>query len=1267
MTIALREAVPGRDSALEHSLARVPGVRAAVAPLDPAGSPLSRAGFAYVWPSLDAPPSMGDLASVLQASAPAGRARRVLLLDELPATPSGEIDLDRLPRPDPSREEFGGVEEVPPSDPVEVQVAAAWSEVLGEPSLGRFDSFRDCDGYSLAAAQVASRLAVLLGRDVGVRRIHESHCVWQLAALLSRGHSERTDGSESSASSPPPARWAGPANAAVADHSGIVHDSGHVSGHVSGHDFALSPYQRRIWAGDKLAADGGVYNITVAWQLSGDLQVEALRAAILDLQRAHDALRLRLREVDGEAHQRVLPPDEPDSLWELDVQELHAADATAALAEEARLPFDLDRQGPLRARLLRLGGKKHVLLLTVHHIAADGWSMGRLAKEIAARYRGEVPAPSALSLRALVNDELRREAASEASRAYWRAQLASPPPLALPFDHPAPAQPTLEGDSIRFQLPPALTAAVRAFIQRQGCTAFELFAGALQLLLFRISAQTDVTLGYPVARRDTVERASTLGCLINTLALRTSVQPQDSFSTVLARVRAGLLDATEHPDALLEQLHPAGPSPLFQVMLNLNEHDSPVLALPNLEVQALERRSAGSPYPLTWILSTHGPEVSARLEFDTARFSRKTAQGLATLWLALLESAIAAPACPVQALPWMTPGQREEVLALADGGPATGAQAILAHRAFEAHAEASPAQCALICAGTRLSYGELNRRANVLSHRLLDLGARPGLCVAVAVPRGLPLAIALLAVQKTGAIYLPLDPQLPAARLALMLDSAEVSLAVTDSSLRTSLAALRDMQLLTLEATDPVAPEGAGCGNPVVELPAASPAYCLYTSGSSGAPKGVLVPFGALAHHTAVTSQAYAMSAADVVLQFSSCAFDTSIEQFMVAWSSGATVLMRGDEPWALDELVEHLRRERVTVADIPASYWQLLASQREWPAELGGLRLVIVGGEPIVATQRLPSAPSLRLLNAYGPTETTVTCTTGPIDDSPGCGGPYVSIGRPLPGTRVYVLDERLAPLPVGIVGELFIAGPRLASGYLGNPAFTAERFLPCPFGAPGERMYRSGDLGRLLADGRIEFIGRRDLQVKVRGIRIELGDIESTLLRHPAVRDAVALVLGSGDSAHVAACLAMNEEAGTLDEVEAFVRQELPEGLCPSAWHVRPSFPLTLQGKVDRAALARQIEQAPSAAEALAPEAASPTLSRLLELIAPLAPTQVHDSRRALADFGMHSVMLLRLVAHCRETFGVTLGLRDVLKAGTASRIAALIDDRMAKNASQ
>lgn len=1230
-----------RDTTAEAAVRSLPGVCGVVA-LRGSAVASNQPGVIYLLPDAAKAPSLSD---VYRVSGNIGwHSPSIVFIDVIPADSCGGVDVSMLPQLDVSREEFGGVEEIAAKDAWETRAAEAWCDVLGEERVGRFDNFKNAPGYSLMAAQVAARLSQMLAFDVSVKHVHEAHAVWQLSnKLRARG----------AVQAQPDRPTETPVGDAKPKAGGLP---------SSPDPFPLSPWQERIWTAERL--DGGVaYNIPVGWRLTGALDIEALAAALLELQRRHDALRLRIDVVGGEALQRVVPSHFEGELWRLDVRDTDARDVERYAAEEARTPFDLQRAGPLRARLLRISASEHVLLLTLHHVAADGWSVGVVADDLGKLYGRGMPAAPALSLHALVEEERRRSSPDAQSHEFWLRRMAPPAPeLSLPFDRPPGADVKLGANSIALSIPESIASAVLTFARRRGCTPFAVIATVLQMFLARLSGQRDVVLGYPVARRDVVSREGMVCCLINTLGLRTQVSPHESFDVLLHRVQLQLLEGMEYPDTILERLpgRPAGS--LFHAMLNFNEHDRPRLDIEGLQAQALPRHSTGSPYPLTWILSPTETGFTGRLEFDRDRFEVDTVRRLADHWLTLLSSSMATPERSVATLDWMTPAQRTAIIDIGSA-PAQDPHPTLAHRTFEAHAKAAPDAVALICESGSFSYGELNARANAMAHRMLDAGATVGSHVAVCVGRGAMLACALLAVQKCGATYLPLDPGAPSARIMTMLHEARPLLLVTDSVGVRRLAGLHDARVIEVDYSDL---GGTFEVDPTPSIPNEAAAYCLFTSGSSGAPKGVLVSFGALADHVSAAAHIYELTPKDLVLQFASCTFDTSIEQALVAWSSGSCVLMRDDEHWSADELLDRLRTHAVTVADIPLSYWQLLASRPEIAEGTTSLRLLIVGGEPVFAAHSLPGFAGIKALNAYGPTETTVTCTIGLLDDRAGCLGPYVSIGRPLPGTSIHILDERLQPLPIGVAGEIAIAGPRVALGYMMRPAQTAERFLPCPFGDPGSRMYRSGDIGRLLVDGRVEYLGRSDLQVKVRGVRIELGEIEAMLARHPAVRDVAATLAGPAGESFLAVAVVLQADTPDLAGLQAFARQNLSEALMPSAWLVVPALPLTTQGKVDRTALSSRIAAGAWARNRADEQPASPTLATLLALLKQLAPECVADPAMPLVDAGFHSVLLLRLCASCRDAFGVAPRLREVLKAGSAERIATLIDRLVAESAS-
>lgn len=1025
----------------------------------------------------------------------------------------------------------------------------------------------------------------------------------------------------------------------------------------------LTAYQHRIWNADKLAQDAS-YHISMCWRINGALDVSALGAAWMALQQKHEVLRVRIDERVSGVMQRVVSPSFAAGLARLHHVEARHAQLDEIIAEEVRRRFSLNVEPPIRACLLDLAGGGQVLLVTVHHVVADGWTVGLLAKDFARCYAAEqtkpddvYASPGGLSLSALVAEECRRSARRLRASEYWQGILTEAAPLRLPVDRPDGAAHTSAGDSVIFEIPSQICSALTNYAASRSSSVFTVLVSVLQAFLLRITGQRDICIGYPVARRSGSARARTAGCLINTLVLPAVLDPTDTLDLLVTRNRERLRQARNHEDVLLESLRDVKESSRhFDVLFNFNKFDQPELNLPGLAIETLPRRSYSSPYALAWIVSDIGTTIRGRLEFQTDRFEQATVQRLLDHWLTLLHSSLLSPAQPICTLDLIRPEQVLDLLALGSVDDVTSGAPELPHRLVELCAQRTPNATALVCGDRVLSYGELNASANAVASRLLAMGAGPEEPIAVCVSRGPEQAVCLLAVLKSGSMYLPLDPLAPDRHVSRVLNDASVRYVLTDvanasrfTGYATCLVDSKcDYEGLdrTRNAAPTIAPDSA--------------AYCLYTSGSTGRPKGVVVPHLALAHHIRAASAAYSVRSSDTLLQFASTAFDTSLEQTLLALTAGAKLVIRGDAIWSVDELVSHIRDHEITIADIPAAYWYLLSRTNDERYATLGLRLLIVGGEAVLATSGSSVALAKRLLNAYGPTEATITCTLGALEDTYGCRGPYIAIGRPLPGTCIRILDERLQLVPIGVQGEVFIAGDRVARGYLGDSALTAERFLQDPFGRLGARMYRTGDFGRWLAGGRIEFLGRRDQQVKVRGVRIELGQIEAVLLTHSAVRNAAVYVGGNADDSELVACVVLDSGRDALEGVRRHVRLELPDGMQPTRWLLMDSLPLTSQGKIDRSKLPNVNSVADIGAGCTVPISASgqETLTELLRALSELAPAPVQDIDASLHDVGINSVVMIRLLAECQRRFGVTLKPRELLKAGTVRRIAERID---------
>jgi amino acid adenylation domain-containing protein len=929
--------------------------------------------------------------------------------------------------------------------------------------------------------------------------------------------------------------------------------------------------QERLWFLDRLQPGSPLYNLPAARRLSGALDVPALERALGETVRRHEALRTVFAGEDGVPVQVITP----FSGFALAVEDLSAADEPAAEAlrrgaAEAARPFDL-AAGPLfRATLYRLGADEHLLLLCMHHIVSDGWSLGVLFGELAALYGAyregresplaELPLQYADYVawqRAQLNGD-----ALAGQLAWWTERLAGAPALLeLPTDRPRPAVQTYRGAGEAFHLSRGLADRLEALARAEGATLYMVLLGAFQVLLARYSGSDDIVVGSPTAGRTRGEVEGLIGFFIQTLVLRTDLSGDPAFREVVHRVREVVLGAYEHQDVpfenLVEALQPGrslGHNPLFQAFFSLPEVPGGAAEFPGLTVgeePALE--SSTAKFDLSLFFRWDAEGLHGYWEYATDLFQPATIRRMTAHLEVLLEAIAADPSRPVSALPLTTAAERETIVAAWSGAgerfPVAGAQ----HHRFQARAAARPDAVAVTCGDDALTYGELNARANRLARRLRALGAgvesRVGLCA----ERSLELVAGVLAILKAGGAYVPLDPAYPAERLAYMAEDSGIRVILAQDALHDRVP-VDGIEIVSLE--DDSGEDGNDLG---IAIAAENLAYVIYTSGSTGRPKGVGVTHGKVLHLFDSTHSSFAFGEQDVWTLFHSYAFDFSVWEIWGALLHGGRLVV---VPWTVsrDPIAFRalLRRERVTVLNQTPSAFRALAGADQAEAEpLESLRTVIFGGEALQYESLRgwldrygPRRP--RLVNMYGITETTVHVTWHTVtgrelrDAAVGSG-----VGTPIPDLRAYVLDLAGNASPTGVPGELHVGGPGLARGYLGRPALTARRFVPDPFsGDAGARLYRSGDLARWKADGTLEYLGRMDQQVKVRGFRIELGEIESALLAHPAVAAAAVIVRGDGEDAALTACVVPTGEPVSASELREALKRHLPEYMVPSAW---------------------------------------------------------------------------------------------------------------------
>ncbi|MGW4642220.1 amino acid adenylation domain-containing protein [Sphaerisporangium sp. NPDC004334] len=1138
------------------------------APLREAGLPAS--------PSLAAAAPAGSASPSLTAAATAGSASSAVTTAAADGA-AGEAGPAR------TRRHRGG--------PREEILRGLFAEILGVPEVGPGDDFFALGGQSLTAVRLLSRVRAVFGAALPVRAIFESPTVAELSRRIET------------------AERAGPPLTPMPRPERIP----------------LSYAQRRLWFMSRLEGPSATYNIPGALRLRGPLDVAALRLALDDVTARHESLRTVFPDHEGEAEQRVLPPELAHV--PLEQVDLAPGELDEALRAACAHAIDLSRELPLKATLFRLAPEDHCLLILLHHIAGDGWSMGPLARDLstayAARLQGRPPGWAPLPVQYADYTLWQRDA--DLPLGHWLEALKDlPERLELPTDRPRPAKATYRGGQVPIDWDPALRDGVAALARRSGTTVFMVLQAALAALLTRLGAGTDIPIGTPEAGRADEALDDLVGFFVNTLVLRTDTSGDPAFRDLLDRVRETDLSAYAHAgvpfERLVEAVNPArslGHHPLFQVMLAMQDDagdggDTPALA--GLAVGGQEIRTDVAKFDLAFSLNA---DLRGVLEYAADLFDPESARLLADRLGCLLRSAVADPAAPISALDVLPPGEAARLARWGDGGPWEPVASFPA--LFEEQVRRTPGAPAVAFGADRLTYGELNAAANRLAHLLIARGAGPEDVVALKLPPSTGLVVAVLAVLKAGAAYLPVDPAYPAERIAAMLDDAAPALVLSGP-------------LPDAAAFPGHDPRDADRAAPL--LPS-SPAYVISTSGSTGRPKGVVVTHRGFAALRENQARAYPAGPGDRVLQYVSPSFDVSVAELCCALLTGACLTGPGGGLTG-EELAALMRREGVTHAFIPPAVLEGL------PRDIPSLRTLVTGGETLSAGARDSWSRGRRLINEYGPSEVTVAATVS----APLAGPAHPPIGRPVPGAAVHVLDAGLRMVAPGVVGELYVSGVGLARGYLRRPGLTAERFVADPF--RGGRMYRTGDAVRWRADGQLEFVGRVDDQVKVRGFRVEPGEIEAVLTRHPAVERAAVVVREDrpGDRRIVAYVVAGQLPAGLRDHVA----EALPAHMVPAAFVRMDALPLSPNRKIDRRALPAPVYEAGTGRAPLGPR--EQVVCGLFAEVLGVAEVGVEDN---FFELGGHSLLATQLVGRVRAVLGVELRVADVFEGPTPARLAA------------
>ncbi|HSU84052.1 MAG TPA: amino acid adenylation domain-containing protein, partial [Thermoanaerobaculia bacterium] len=1044
----------------------------------------------------------------------------------------------------------------------------------------------------------------------------------------------------------------------------------------------------------RLAPESPLYNVPAAWLLSPRPAPAALAAGLSEIVRRHEALRTRFVEVDGEPRQEIGAPWQV-ALPQVDLRGLGRERRPGELArlrtEEAGRPFRLDRGPLLRAALVRLDEEEHALLLTVHHIVYDGWSEGVLTAELTALYAAALAGrPSPLGelavqyadfaawQRAWPPEVLGRQLA------WWRDELAgAPATLPLPVDRPRPAAPSFRGASAMLRLPAAATAALRQAARREGTTLYMLLLAGFAALLARVTGEEDLLVGTPVADRPRPEVEGLIGFFVNTVVIRARAAGDPSFRGLLATVRDTALSAFAHQDLpfemLVEELRPErerSRNPLIQVLFSFQgagqatagtADDAAGLRLVRLpwgerSTAKLDLLLSAMEMPVEPPGESNEAELNLVLEYAVDLFTAPTAARLLGHYGTLVAGAAAAPELPLSSLPLLSAPERHQLVAEWND-TASDFPLRPVHRLFEEQAAARPDAVAVSWEGGAMSYGELDRRSGEIARHLRRLGVATDARVGLVVERSPEMLEAMLGILKAGGGYLPLDPTYPRERLALLLADAAPAAVVGPRRL---LAALPEIPggapRLALEDVDLEADAEPFSA----DVPPTSLAYVIYTSGSTGAPKGVEVSHRAVVRLVRETGYA-SFGPGEVYLQTAPLSFDLTTLEIWGPLLNGGRLALLPPGPYTLADIYAAVARQGVTTLWLASALFSLAVE--EGLAPLSGLRLLEAGGDVVSrphverAIAALPGA--VDLLNGYGPTENTMFSTTHRLRGGLAPGEASVPIGRPISASSAYVLDRSLAPLPVACVGELYVGGAGVARGYLGRPALTAERFVPDPFSADprdprgGDRLYRTGDLARWRPDGTLDFLGRRDFQVKVRGFRVELGEVESALLRHPRVRDAVVTAVSEAAGGHrlVAYYVPEGADGPAPAELRIHLRESLPEHMVPSLFVPLAELPLNANGKVDRRAL-----PSPEAVSEADTAPRTPPRNPVEEVIAGIwedllglgQPVGVDDD---FFHLGGHSLLAIRLLARLRAVLGADLPVQQVFDAPTIAGLAEAV----------
>ena len=1188
---------------------------------------------AYLVANQECTPTISELRQFLKAKLPEYMIPNAfVMLESLPLTPSGKVDRRTLPVPDLHSEITDKY--VAPRTPIEELLAQIWAQVLKVEAVGIYDNFFELGGHSLLATQVVSRIRNIFKVELPLRELFATATLGELALVI-----EQLQQQNLQLSAPP------------------------IVPRAKNTDLPLSYAQQRLWFLDQLQPLSAFYNVPVALRLVGTLNVAALEQSLQKIIHRHEALRTNFVTVDGQPTQVI----QTQGNWKVSIVDFKYLStteqeiATQQLAQQQAIqPFNLATEPLIRPTLIVLSKTEHALLVCMHHIVFDGWSVGVFVEELAALYnaysQGQpsplAPLPIQYADFAIWQRNWLQGDVLQSQLSYWQQQLANAPALlSLPTDRPRPSVQTFAGAYQQFALPTELTDRLVKLSQEQNCTLFMTLLAAYDTLLYRYTGAVDILVGSPIANRDRSEIEGLIGFFVNTLVMRSNLAGNPSFSELLSRVQEVALSAYAHQnlpfEILVEALQPErdlSHTPLFQVMFALQNASPSEVELAGLTVTPWIIEGATAKFDLSLLMQNTATGLVGCWEYNTDLFDASTIKRMTGHFVTLLEGIITNPEERISQLPLLTAIEQQQLLVEWNNTQADYPQNKCIHQLFEEQVELAPDAVAVVFGNQQLTYHQLNCRANQLAHYLRSLGVTLDVLVALCVERSLDMVVGLLGVLKAGGAYLPLDPEYPIERLSFMLEDAQVSVLLTQQHLIERLPKYQAKLVCLDETWSQIAQNNQE--NPSSGVKAFHLANLIYTSGSTGRPKGVMVEHKGLCNLAQAQIQTFGLTSDSRVLQFASFSFDASISEIVMAFGSGGTLYL-GTKNSLLPgkPLIEQLKNYGITHITLPPSALAVMPG-----SELPTLQTIIVAGEACSAELIKQWSVGRNFFNAYGPTEATVCATIAKCTNDE-----KVNIGKAIANTQVYILDENLQPVPVGVSGELHIGGVGLARGYFNRPELTPEKFINNPFGSG--RLYKTGDLARYLSDGNIEYLGRIDRQVKIRGFRIELGEIEALLSQHDDVQLCCIIVREDTPSNErlVAYVVPQKDVTLTTGELRQFLTDKLPGFMVPAAFVILESLPLTPNGKVDRRALPAPDLQQELSDYVIPNTEVERIIADIWQKALAIEKVGIYNN---FFDLGGNSLLIVKINQQLQEKLGLEVSIVDMFNYQTISSLSQYLN---------